>query len=344
MIKIAHLVEPVGLGGVTRNVETLIEHMHGVSHVRYDVRPRRSLPPVVPADHLVVIHFTASWSKLPYLAALRALRGHAPIVIVEHSYTGAYEQIRVRSQPRFRAMLRLIYGFADRVVAVSSAQAAWLREAGVVDPAKIVVIPSSTYCGGFEKLAPPVRTGGSAEPLRIASCGRYCDAKGFDTLIEAMRALPNGMATLTLAGFGPQEARLKALAGGMPNVTVGGPTRDVEGLFAACDVVAMPSRFESFGQVALEGRAAARPLIASAVDGLIGQTGPAWGWLVDVDGIPGWTAAIGLAAGADLHTMGLAARRSAAGHLEASLALWLQLAETLMAPKLQVRWQDPRAA
>lgn len=330
MTKIAHLIEPVGLGGVIRNLETLTGHMRGVTHVLFEVTPRKSLPPVIPADHLVVIHFTASWSKLPYLAALRAMRGTAPIVIVEHSYTRAYEQLAVRSQPRFRAMLKLIYSCADRVVAVSHGQAAWLRQAGVVDPAKLAVIPSSTDCGDFERLSPPARTGAGGGALRIASCGRYCEAKGFGNLIEAMRALPDGVATLTLAGLGATEARLKALAAGMGNVTIGGPTRDVAGLFAACDVVAMPSLFESFGQVALEGRAAARPLIASAVDGLIEQTRPEWGWLVEAGDIAGLANAIQLAASADLHAMGLAARRSAAGHLEASIAAWHALAAGLM--------------
>lgn len=336
MMTFAHLIEPVGLGGVTRNLETLTAHLNDVTHVRHDVEPRLSLPPRIPSDQLVVIHFTASWSKVPYLAALRGMRGRAPIVIVEHSYTGAYELNAVRSKARFRAMLRLIYSFADRVVAVSQGQARWLLEAGVVDPAKVVVIPSSTYCGDLEKLPPPVRTGPCGQPLRIAAYGRYCEQKGFGNLIQAMRGLPDGLATLTLAGFGPYDGRLRALAAHLPNVTVGGPTHDVTGLLANCDVVAMPSLFESFGQVALEGRAAARPLVACAVDGLVEQTAPEWGWLVEPDDISGLSRAIQAAATANVHVMGLAARRSAAGHLEVSMDRWRELGATLMGPDARV--------
>jgi glycosyltransferase involved in cell wall biosynthesis len=331
MMTFAHLIEPVGLGGVVRNLETLTEHMRDVTHIRHDVEPRTSLPPVIPADQLVVIHFTASWSKMPYLAALRAMRGRAPIVIVEHSYTGSYEHTCVRSRAKFRTMLRLIYSFADRVVAVSHGQGRWLRESGVVAPEKVVVIPSSTYCGELEKLAPPMRTGANGHPLRIAAYGRYCEQKGFGNLIQAMRGLPAGMATLTLAGFGSYDTRLRALAACLPNVTVGGPTQDVAGLLAGCDVVAMPSLFESFGQVALEGRAAARPLIACAVDGLVEQTSPEWGWLAEPDDIFGLSQAIRAAAGANINVMGLAARCSVAGHLEGSMDRWRELAGTLMA-------------
>jgi D-inositol-3-phosphate glycosyltransferase len=274
MTKIAHMIETIELGGVLRNLDTLMAHMSDVEHHRYDVQPRRQLPPVVPADQVVVIHFTASWSKLPFIAALRAMRGNAPIVIVEHSYTEAYEKYVIPSKGRFRAMLRLVYGMCDRVVAVSHGQGEWLRNLGVVDPAKVVVIPSSTYCGQYLDIPAPDRTGSSTRPLRVGSLGRYHEQKGYGNLIHAMREIPAELATLTLAGVGPYTERLTALAAHMPHVTVGGPTSDVPGFLRGLDVVVMPSRWESFGQVALEARAAARPVICSAVDGLIEQTGP----------------------------------------------------------------------
>ena len=332
-MKIAHLIETIELGGVLRNLETLMGHMSDVEHIRYDVNPRFAIAPIIPADQLVVIHFTASWSKLPFLASLRAMRGRAPIVIVEHSYTEAYERYVVPSSARFRAMLRLVYSFADQIVAVSHGQGAWLRQLGVVDPAKITVIPSSTYCGAFADIKAPTRSGPADEPLRIAAYGRYHEQKGFGNLILAMRGLPPGLATLHLAGLGPYAERLTEIASDMPNVTVGGPTKDVAGLLAGCDIVAVPSRWESFGQVALEARAAARPLIASAVDGLVEQTGDDWGWLVQEDDIPGLTKAIVLASQADLATMGQAARWSAEGHLETSLDIWRALADRLMTPR-----------
>jgi glycosyltransferase involved in cell wall biosynthesis len=329
-IKIAHLIETIELGGVLRNLETLMAHMTDVEHIRYDVSPRRELPPNIPADQLVVIHFTSSWSKLPYLAALRAMRGTAPIVIVEHSYTQAYEKYATPSVARFRAMLRLTYGFVDKVVAVSHGQGAWLRRLGVVNPAKVTVVPSSTYCGPFLAIAPPERSGACAAPLRIGSLGRYHEQKGYGNLVKAMRLLPDGMATLSLAGLGPYEDNLRAMSADMPNITINGPTKDVAGFMAGLDVVAMPSRWESFGQVALEGRAAARPLISSAVDGLIEQTRPEWGWLVAEDDIEGLASAMRAASRADIAAMGNAARVSAHGHLEASMQAWRDLANDLI--------------
>lgn len=329
MIKIAHMIETIELGGVLRNLETLMAHMPDVEHTRFEVHPRRQLPPVVPADRLLVVHFTASWSKLPYLGILRTMRGRAPIVIVEHSYTENYERFVVGNVARFRAMLRLVYGTADRIVAVSEGQARWLASSGVVPAEKIVVIPSSTELGRFRDIAPPaVKKPG--EPIRIGSLGRYHEQKGYAHLIRAMRRLPPGFATLRLAGLGPYDDMLRAMAAPLPNVEIEGPTRDVPGFLSGLDVVAMPSRWESFGQVALEARAAARPLIATDCDGLTGQMDPRWGWLVPCDDVEAITQSIRSAASADLTTMGLSARASTDRHLENSLDRWRDLATTLM--------------
>ena len=329
MTAIAHMIDHLEFGGVNRNLDTLLAHMPDVTQIRHVVSPRTSLPPVVPAGQLVAIHWSVSWSRMPHLAALRAMRGKAPIVIVEHSFTESYEKYAA-SQMKFRAMLRMAYSFADRVVAVSHGQGAWLRGAGIVDPKKVYVIPSSTDCAPLETIPFPTRRGPCAEPLKIGAYGRYTEQKGFGNLIRAMRELPPGLASLTLAGVGPYEAQLKAMAGDLPNVTVGGPTLDVRGFLAGFDLVAVPSRWESFGQVALEARSAGRPLICSAVDGLVEQTGDAWGWLVPEDDIPALSRAIRAANVADLATMGQAARWSAEGHLDMSLDAWRHLAAGLL--------------
>ncbi len=333
MMKIAHLIETIELGGVLRNLETLMTNLPDVEHSQFDVQPRRSLPPVVPRDRLAVIHFTASWSKLPFLMALRAMRGKAPIVIVEHSYTENYERFCVTHVERFRTMLKLVYSVADRVVAVSERQAEWLVRIGAVDRSRITVIQSSTELTRFHAIQPPARATGM--PLRVGSLGRYHEQKGYANLIRAMAQLPDDVATLHLAGIGPYDEMLRAMAASMTNVTVDGPTNDVPGFLEAIDVVAMPSRWESFGQVALEGRAAARPLIAAHCDGLIDQTDPSWGWSVPCDDVRAIANAIIAASKSDLVAMGVAARTSTVGHLENSMDRWRAVVGELMPQPIQ---------
>jgi glycosyltransferase involved in cell wall biosynthesis len=50
-----------------------------------------------------------------------------------------------------------------------------------------------------------------------------------------------------------------------------GRVDDVPRFLETCDVVVIPSRWEAWGNVCLEAKAAARPVIASDVDGLTEQ-------------------------------------------------------------------------
>ena len=86
-------------------------------------------------------------------------------------------------------------------------------------------------------------------------------------------------------------------------------------LYRAVDVVAVPSRSESFGLVALEAQACGTPVVAAAVGGLPRAVAPDAGGLVP-DHDPGrWARALSrlLTDPAAATAAGLAATRHAAG-------------------------------
>ncbi len=144
-----------------------------------------------------------------------------------------------------------------------------------------------------------------------------------------MRLLPSGVATLRVAGLGPDAAKLEAMASRLGNTVVGGPIPDPAAWIADCETIVVPSRYEAFGLVALEARAAARPVIASAVDGLVEQVPSEVGMLVPPDDPDALAAALRRMAEADLGPATLAARRSAAGHVAASAHAWRRLFASL---------------
>jgi D-inositol-3-phosphate glycosyltransferase len=328
-MRVLFLTDDPQLGGVSRSVDDLAARLGGGSTAQVlPVATAWHLPPRLAGD-VAVIDFTLSWAKLPFLAALRAQRRRPRIVVVEHSYTASFEACCVAARRRFRAMLRAGYALADRVVAVSAGQADWMRAAGLVAPARLRAIPQAIDTDALARLKLPCRDPGA--PLRLAAFGRYAPQKGFDTLIAAMRAVPPHVATLDLAGYGPLEGELRRLAEGLSHVRIAGRQDGPAALLGRCDAVVVPSRWEAFGLAGLEARAAGRPVIAAAVDGLVEQLAPAWGTLVPPDDPAALAAAIHALAGRDVAAMGAAARATAEGAQARKIAAWRRLLGELAA-------------
>ncbi|MEO6204186.1 MAG: glycosyltransferase family 4 protein [Mycobacteriales bacterium] len=118
---------------------------------------------------------------------------------------------------------------------------------------------------------PPVALGrlpGLGHPLVLA-VGRLHRQKGYDVLLEALPLL--GDVVVAVAGDGPLEDELRSRA---PQVHWLGRRDDVGDLYAAADVVVLPSRWEARSLTAQEALLAGRPLVASdipAVRELVGD-------------------------------------------------------------------------
>ncbi len=103
---------------------------------------------------------------------------------------------------------------------------------------------------------------------KLLAFGRLHANKGFDTLLRALALLPG--AHLSLAGEGPEQAALAALArqlGIADRVAFLGWRSDIGALLAGCDIFICPSRHEPLGNVVLEAWSAARPVVATDSQG-----------------------------------------------------------------------------
>lgn len=198
----------------------------------------RLLPAVRRAD-LVHTHLFAgdSWGRIAAILA-----GHPRVLTTEHN---------IDRDESWQLRVRRLLGWKSRVaVAVSEAVARhvdWTRD--------IRVIENGIDLGR----ALPHRGGGG-----VLGLGRLVPQKGFDLLVEA---LPEGMRA-RIAGEGPGRVE-------HPRVEWLGWRADPWPLLAEADVVAIPSRWEGFGLVAVEAMAAGVPVVASAVDGLVEVVGEA---------------------------------------------------------------------
>ena len=110
----------------------------------------------------------------------------------------------------------------------------------------------------------------------LAAAGRLVTMKGFQRLIPMMRYLPE--VDLRIAGTGPYEAELRALAAGLPNVQFEGLLggESLARLFRGARAVVVPSLFpETFGYVVLEAFAVGTPVVVHEGGGALQETGVA---------------------------------------------------------------------
>jgi glycosyltransferase involved in cell wall biosynthesis len=117
-------------------------------------------------------------------------------------------------------------------------------------------------------LVPTGREPGLGHPLVLA-VGRLHPQKGYDVLIDALPLL--GDAIVAVAGDGPLQAELERRA---PQVRWLGRREDVADLYAAADVVVLPSTWEARSLTAQEALRAGRPLVATdvgAIAALVGE-------------------------------------------------------------------------
>ncbi len=125
------------------------------------------------------------------------------------------------------------------------------------------------WSGGIERQPPEV-----LDRPYLAAAGRLVKMKGFQRLIPLMRYLPE--VDLRIAGTGPFEQELRALAGDLPNVRfeglLGGPA--LARLFRKRRAVVVPSLFpETFGYVVLEAFAVGTPVVVHEGGGALFETG-----------------------------------------------------------------------
>ena len=265
MIRFCHLIDDTSPGGVMRMLDFIQSSAKMAALGTHEIVATPAgltRPPRLQAD-VIVSHIVLSWKNLPFFFALRARYPRATLVHIEHHYSAAFAATDVRNPRRFKAMLRVSMSLFDRVVAISGAQQDWLRQSVGISETAMALIPSCVALDDFLAVAPA-----SGPVQRIGAIGRLHPQKGFDILIPAFRKAGIEGVTLDIFGDGPDREMLHALADGDPTIIFHGHVADPIAALSAVDAVAMPSRREPYGLVALEAMAAGRPLLVSMSDGL----------------------------------------------------------------------------
>lgn len=216
-------------------------------------------------------------------------------VRVYHCHGLRYETSRGALRAVLWGAERVACGLATHVLAVSGSLAEALVERGLSPDRKVVVLHRGSVSGvDAARRFVPAPAGEGAEARRrlgipgdarvVGFVGRVVKDKGVATLWAAWRSLREALPDLHWVLVGPVEdgdpvpAAVLAALRADPRVHLLGQDEDTPPLFAAMDVVALPSFREGFGLVTVEAGAMGLPVVASRVMGIVdavvdGETG-----------------------------------------------------------------------
>jgi glycosyltransferase involved in cell wall biosynthesis len=230
----------------------------------------RVLGPVALLAHLArlkpaIVHAHLFHANL----AARLARGLCPIPVVISTVHSMVEAERRSGAYRRRDLCyRATDGLSDATVFVSSAAAGRHIAARAVSGRRACVIPNGVDTARFHPdpaLRAQVRAElGLSDEFAWLAAGRLMWKKNYPLMLEAMTRQHEGV--LLIAGEGPDEARLRQLAG--PNVRFLGARHDMHALMNACDGFVLSSDVEGLPMVLLEAAASGLPQVATAAGGV----------------------------------------------------------------------------
>jgi glycosyltransferase involved in cell wall biosynthesis len=201
------------------------------------------LVPAFLASYAVAARRSARTSDLVHAhwlpSALPALKTRKPYVL---QVWGTDVEL-ARRAPRVAS--RLVRR-ARVVLCPSEALAAEARKLGALEAR---VVPSG--------VAVPDHVGDPVQPLHVLFVGRLAEEKGIEDFLEATEGLPR-----VIVGDGPLRERVPGAIGFVS-------PRELGAYYERATVVVCPSRREGYGVVAREAMAYGRPVVATAVGGLL---------------------------------------------------------------------------
>jgi glycosyltransferase involved in cell wall biosynthesis len=297
-MKLVHVLAPATFGGLERVVHALATGQrrrgHDV-HVIVLVEPDTAEPLIAAQlrdDGVPVISITLPGRA--YWTQLRRLREHfarlTPDVIHTHGYLP--DVLSTLLMPRVSARrASTVHGFVGSTrrgrlyewlqcrayrwvdaVAVSQKLAKDLVQRGV--PAgRVHVIANAAVPieNRLSRQAAREHLGIPSASFTIGWVGRVSREKGLDVLIDALPALRDLDARVTVIGDGPERAalddRARRIAEGTP-VAWAGIIPDAARFLRAFDVVVISSRTEGTPMVLLEAMAVGVPVVTTAVGGI----------------------------------------------------------------------------
>lgn len=263
-------------------------------------------PPAVPFDEAHLLAWVMGMESAITRRGLDLIEEHAPHVVHAHDWMMAHAATTLVEASRHEsALVATIHateagrhqgwlptGLSDsihsiehwlvhraqRVIACSHHMRDEIERLFHLDPERIAVVTNGIHLRRWRASAADIaraRDRFAATGPLIVFCGRLEWEKGGHTLIDALPRLRRRLPRLrvVVAGRGGAASDLERQArerrvSSIVTFTGWLPERELHGLMAAADALVIPSLYEPFGLVALEGAALSAPLVVARTGGL----------------------------------------------------------------------------
>lgn len=236
----------------------------------------------------IVVNVHLTW---PFLYTVIASLGLPDVKLV---YTEHNTINKRRKIPLFNILERLLYSRFRSIICISDgvhdSLAQWL---GPKLAKRMITIPNGARILTFVERI-PVKN----RLPNLISVGSLSHRKNFITAISAVSKLRNKINSYIIIGEGPERSQLEKLIideGLADKVKLIGWSDDIEKELHLADIQLIPSLWEGFGLVAVEGMSTGLPVVASNVPGLrevLGGDNPAVQLVNEVDSIDSWVESI----------------------------------------------------
>lgn len=303
MIRVLHVIDSLDLGGAQTVVLNLARHrdqgrfqlevatMHGRGVFAepleqegiavHSLSPQKwlpcyfaNLPGLLRRGRFQIIHchlFASNWIAKPLAGILGA-----PVRIAHDHCNDAARAAR----PAAVWFDRITNNWSNRILAVSQSTRDFLVRREHLDPARVEVLHNGVDTTEFRPPNDTERRAARAK-LRIpedarfiiGGVGRLTPQKNFTDFLRVAAAVlkTHPKAFFVIAGTGPEEQHLKALAASLginERIRFAGFVEDRPALYHALDALLLTSNYEGLPMTILEAMASGAPIAASGVDGV----------------------------------------------------------------------------
>lgn len=207
----------------------------------------------------VIVHAHLTWAF--FYVALASIGLDIKLIYTEHSTTNKRRKI-----PFFQYIERFFYGRYAKIICISEGTKdsldAWIGQ-NLSANTQVVQNGSRIYEYKNRESHDGI--------LKFVSVGSLTYKKGFETAIKALAMLEDKQWTYKIIGEGPEREKLQNLINELglgKNIELVGWSEEIEKHLHDADIQLIPSLWEGFGLVAVEGMSTGLPIVAYNVDGL----------------------------------------------------------------------------